>query len=225
MPLRFPVRLLLCLLIGAVALALPARATVTCPVNGEDRQWPELPAEALAPLDGLSAVGRLGNPDGPVSVVEFSEYSCPACRAAQPRVQAALERHGDIRLYSVEYPIFGRGWFANGFSDLASRVAVLAIERGKFADFHAAMFAPKGRYNKARVYQAAQEVGISLTEVRAAAKDDALKARIDEGIAFGESLGVKGTPYFLIGRVLVRGWPGQAVADCLIDHARTAAVR
>ncbi len=55
--------------------------------------------------DGVSYVG--GNPDGDVTVVEFSDYRCPYCKRAHKEVAQLLAQDGNIRFIYKEFPILG----------------------------------------------------------------------------------------------------------------------
>ncbi|NIY99586.1 thioredoxin domain-containing protein, partial [Salipiger sp. HF18] len=55
--------------------------------------------------DGYSWVG--GNPDGDVTIIEFSDYRCGYCRRAFPEVEELIESDGNIRFIMKEFPILG----------------------------------------------------------------------------------------------------------------------
>ena len=47
----------------------------------------------------------LGNPQGDVTVIEFFDYTCPFCKAAEPRVQQLLKDDRNVKLVVIEFPI------------------------------------------------------------------------------------------------------------------------
>ena len=47
----------------------------------------------------------LGNPHGKVTVVEFFDYRCPFCKAAEPGVEKLLADNPDVRLVLKQFPI------------------------------------------------------------------------------------------------------------------------
>ncbi|MEN8840679.1 MAG: thioredoxin domain-containing protein, partial [Octadecabacter sp.] len=55
--------------------------------------------------DGFSYVG--GNPDGDITIIEFTDYRCGFCRRAHPEVAELLESDGNIRMITKEFPILG----------------------------------------------------------------------------------------------------------------------
>ncbi|MDP5346808.1 MAG: thioredoxin domain-containing protein, partial [Paracoccaceae bacterium] len=66
--------------------------------------------------DGQSWVG--GNPDGDITLIEFTDYRCGFCRRAHPEVEQLLESDGNIRFILKEFPILGEE------SVLSSRFAI-----------------------------------------------------------------------------------------------------
>ena len=81
----------------------------------------------------------LGNPQGRVTLVEFSDYNCGFCRKAMPEVAAFLAEHPDVRLVIHETPIFGEG------SRYAAMAALAADRQGKYPAFHRALMQMRGR--------------------------------------------------------------------------------
>lgn len=82
---------------------------------------------------------RIGNPDAPVRVVEYSSFDCPHCQDFHESTGSAIldrVRAGGVQFTFV--PIFGTGGIANG--EGAARAAVCAGEQGKFWEFHDALF-------------------------------------------------------------------------------------
>src|SRR5690606_9980843 len=77
----------------------------------------------------------LGNPDGSVTLVEFSDYACGYCRQSVDDVKALIADNPDLRVVMREMPILSPQ------SADAARMALAAAEQGKYAQFHDAMFA------------------------------------------------------------------------------------
>ncbi len=69
--------------------------------------------------DGYSWVG--GNPDGDITVIEFSDYRCGYCRKAMKEVEELVESDGNIRFILKEFPILGEA------SLVSSRFAIAAL--------------------------------------------------------------------------------------------------
>mgnify|MGYP000488164314 CR=1 FL=1 len=93
-------------------------------------------AEAGTALTAAYPGAVLGNPNGTVTLVEFTDYACGYCRASVPEVEALIAANPDLKVVIREWPIFEG-------SDVASRMALAAGLQGKYAAFHDAMFATR----------------------------------------------------------------------------------
>lgn len=197
----------------------PAKPQVT------RKQWLVLGAMLLAAL-ALGAWLRLGQPlgtdvsghvavddisDAPgyptagpqnadVTLLVFSDYDCPVCRAIEPALDAAIRADGRVRVIYRDWPIFGES------STQATRVALAADRQGIYVPVHdALMKAP--RLDEANFRKAVEAAGGSWPQIQADLKTHG--GRIDAMIRrTGEDalrLGLPGTPGFLIGPIRIVG--------------------
>lgn len=151
--------------------------------------------------DGFSFVG--GNPEGSVTLVEFLDYRCGYCKRAHDEVATLIEGDGDIRLIVKELPILGPDSLA------ASRVAIATmITHGpeKYEAINHAMMTFAGPINDSSLARLAEDVGIDMDLVRAKLEDDEVTRRIDATRGLAQSLQIGGTPTFIIGEQVVRGY-------------------
>lgn len=165
--------------------------------------------------DGFSFVG--GNPDGDVTVVEFIDYQCGFCRRAHPEVQALVVGDGDLRLVTKEMPILGPA------SELAARAAVATlIAEGPeaYARLNNALLTIEGPVTDTSVDAALRGAGLDAEAIRAGMDDDEVTRRLAETRALAQSLGISGTPTFVIGDRLLRGYLPLAEMQALVEAAR-----
>lgn len=147
--------------------------------------------------DGYSAV--IGNADAKVTVVEFFDYNCPACKMAFKAIEELHSKDKDVKIIFKEYPIFGP------VSDTNSKIglAVNKLAPGKYFDFHKKMMTLEGRADEATAIKFATEVGVK----EAALKAEIAKPEYNEYLAkereLGGKLGIQGTPSLVIGDELV----------------------
>ena len=97
----------------------------------------------------------LGNPNGKVTLVEFSDYACSYCRASVADVAALIAANPDLRVVVREYPIL------HPESVDAARMALAAAQQGRFGPFHEAMYR-LGPPSAASIAAAAREAGVDL---------------------------------------------------------------
>lgn len=167
--------------------------------------------------DGFSWVG--GNPEGSVTLVEFLDYQCGFCRRAQPELGALLADDGDIRLIVKEMPILGPG------SDLAARAAVATmVKKGPetYAALHERLMGIEGQIDDTSLDAALVETGLDPAEVRIAMADPEVDRRLDATRALAERLAVSGTPTFVLGDRMVRGYLPPDEMRGLVEAVRAA---
>lgn len=153
----------------------------------------------------------LGNPQGTVTLVEFSDYACTYCRASLPQVQQLIAANPELKVVIRELPIFDG-------SEPAARMALAAAKQGKFAAFHNAMFA-QGAPTEARVEAAARSAGLDLAAAAAYAVSPEVDVEIAQNRGLAQQLGFNGTPSWVVGGKTMVGQVGTAVLQQAIDQA------
>ena len=169
--------------------------------------------------DPMSHVG--GNPDGDVTFVEFVDYKCGYCRKAFPELQALLEADGNIRLVLKEFPILGEE------SLLGARYAVSAKLIGgdeAYGPLHDAMMTMRGNITADSLVALADDLGLDGAAYLDGMSDPQVDAVIAANHDLASRLQISGTPTFVIGEQLVRGYvPLEAMADLVAEIRETQA--
>ncbi len=166
--------------------------------------------------DPTSPVG--GNPNGDVTVIEFFDYHCGYCKRVLPTVRAMLDEDPGVRIVYKEYPILGPA------SVLAARAALASLRQdaGKYRVFHETMMASKARLNERRILDIAEEVGFDPDRLKADMNDPEIEGTIQRNLALADSLGINGTPTFVIGDTIVPGAVDLDTLRSLIAKARSS---
>ncbi len=141
----------------------------------------------------------LGNPTGDVTVVEFFDYNCPYCKTVAAGTLDTLEQDGNVRIVLKEFPILGDG------SVYASRAALAAQRQGKYRELHLALMAHKGKIDAEAVRNLVSTVGLDWAKLEMDMQDPAIDAAIARNDSLAASIGVRGTPAFIIGDQLIPG--------------------
>jgi protein-disulfide isomerase len=151
--------------------------------------------------DGFSNVS--GNPEGTITLVEFTDYQCGFCRRAHPEVLALLEAEPDVRRITKEMPILGPG------SELAARAAIATlIAEGPeaYAALADALYGLEGQITETSLDAAIRDAGLDPAAIRPGMDGEEVTRRIAETRALAQSMGISGTPTFVLGDRLVRGY-------------------
>ncbi len=139
----------------------------------------------------------IGNPDGSVMLVTFTDYNCPYCQAMVPVLQRLAAEEPELKIVYKEMPILAESsWYA-------AQVALVAHEQGLYREFHETLFGVGARSERL-VRDIAGLVGVDLEDADLAAHD----GRINANLALGQDLGLDGTPAYVVGeRILVGQTP------------------
>ena len=144
-----------------------------------------------------------GNKDGDVTVIEFFDYNCGYCKKAFSDVQALLNTDDNVKVIFMEMPILSQQ------SMTAAKYALAAHKQGKYFEFHKALMEYQGSKDKATLKRLATEVGLDADQLEKDAQDPALKDTITENVSIAQDIGIRGTPGFIVGDQLFRGYIGE----------------
>lgn len=135
-----------------------------------------------------------GGKAAPVTIVEFSDFQCPYCRAAESSVKEVRAKYGDrVKFVYEDFPL---GFHEHAMD--AARAARCAGEQDKFWQYHDALFADQAKLAVADLKSKAAKLGLDSKKFAACFDQGTPDAAIKADQAQGESLGVSGTPTFFI---------------------------
>lgn len=140
--------------------------------------------------------------DYDVTVVEFFDYACGYCKKANVTVAELLKEDKKVRIVYKEFPILGQA-----SSEMASvAIAVNMVSSSSYVKFHDALMKSQEK-GKAAALKAAKSAGVNVAKVEEILSKD--KAKIDAilqaNLALGGTIGINGTPGFVIGEELIPG--------------------
>ena len=188
------------LLIAVIALGLALYAVASWHFH---RAAPvaEIPKASSEQVEALerSYSPILGSVDAPVSIVEFFDPACEACRAFHPIVKDILKKHGDAVRVVVRYaPFHGEG------SEIAVRVLEAARMQKKFETVLEALlreqprWASHGNMRPDLILQIAVSAGLDPVEARTQMKAPQIVGLLNQERADIQSLGIGQTPTFFV---------------------------
>jgi len=152
-----------------------------------------------------------------LTLIVFTDYRCPACRAAYPAMKRAVARDRKVRIVYKEWPIFGDA------SERAARVTLAATFQNIYPLVHDRLMTGPAD-NDTALRAGVERSGGDWRKLQRDLTRN--KAQIDAAIgrnrvqAFG--LGLGGTPGYLIGPILVRGGLNEAEFTRVFKQARNA---
>jgi protein-disulfide isomerase len=149
--------------------------------------------------DAATPIG--GNPDGTITVVEFFDYNCGYCKRALDAVTELVGTDSNIRLVFKEFPILGES------SVLASRasLAVWNAWPDRYQEFHMALMSSRGSVDNTRIMETAAALDLDANQLAQLMNAPEIDAALQTNYKLAETLGISGTPAFIIGKELVPG--------------------
>lgn len=150
--------------------------------------------------DGYSLIA--GNPDGDVTLVEFLDYRCGYCKQAHDGVKALIASDPNIKFVVKEFPILGPE------STFAARAAMASLEQGAeaYLNFNDAMMRHRGDLDQNAVMRIASQAGLDREKLAEDLQNPEIAANIRETYGLARRLDISGTPAFIIGDRIVRGF-------------------
>jgi protein-disulfide isomerase len=168
----------------------------------------------------------LGDPNAPLTVVEFADFGCEFCRRFHVLTFGALK---------AEYVDTGKVYYVYKDLPVTSRQGALAAQaaecggaQGRYWELHDALFAePEAWYGSEtgaleRIRAAAKEAGLDTTALAACIAGGDQLANVDRNFAEAQTLRVYGTPTFLINTKLLAGAQPIEVWREVLDRELTA---
>lgn len=166
--------------------------------------------------DPASFVG--GNPNGDVTVVEFIDYRCGYCRKAHGEVAALIGSDKNIRYVVKEFPILGEE------SMIASKFAIAALRTAgpdAYAKINSGFYESfRGDVTPDTLGAFAVKLGIDPKPILAAMDDPAIMKIIEANHDLASRMQISGTPAFVIGKQMVRGYVPAAQLGAIVKDAR-----
>lgn len=138
----------------------------------------------------------LGDPDAPVSVLEYGDFECPHCAAARPLLESLVRDHdGLVRLVFRHFPVTS----AHPHAFLAAEAAEAAGAQGRFWPMHDLLFECQARLSRDDLLLYAGELGLDLDRFARELLDHEYASEVRRDFRRGVRDGVNGTPSLFVG--------------------------
>lgn len=152
----------------------------------------------------------VANPNGSITVVEFFDYNCGYCKLAAPEVVKLIEENPDVRFVFKEFA------FQTEDAIIAAKIALTPMAKAKGLPLYEALMAQKP-LNQASIDRSLIAAGVDPDAARAAANDPAIDKQLDDVRALAQSLGIDGTPAFVVGDKVISGADIAALRAAIVQ--------
>jgi protein-disulfide isomerase len=137
---------------------------------------------------------EMGPPDAVVTVVEWADFECPACRAVYPLLDELAQRFPtQVRVVFKFYPLS-----AHPHGEISARAAAAAFRQGKFWEMHHMLFENQDKLEQSDLERYAKELKLDVPRFRTDLGGKAVAELIERDRQQAEGLGLDGTPFLFI---------------------------
>lgn len=162
----------------------------------------------------LTGAPMLGEVSASVTLVEFSDFQCPACEQfftmTQPQIKKDYVETGKVKYYFKNFPLTN----IHPNATPAAEAALCANEQGKFWEYHDQLFAKQDDWAGVADPTAKFESYAKVVGLKTNSFNDCLtsgegrnKSKVEEDLQLGVQIGVSGTPTVYVNGILA-GRPG-----------------
>jgi protein-disulfide isomerase len=150
----------------------------------------------------------LGKPDAPVVILEYADFQCPFCgrhaRETEPKLIQEYVDKGLVRVEWRDLPYLGAE------SNDAAAAGRAAAAQGMFWEFHQAVYAKERRVNSGSLNEGAlrdiaKDIGLDVARFDADRTSAATRTAVLRDQQEATSMGITGTPAFIVGDTPIVG--------------------
>lgn len=158
-----------------------------------------------------------GDPNAPVTIVEFSDYECPYCEKFYSQTLGMIDEEyiktGKVKLIYRDFPL---GFHAN--AQKAAEAAECAGEQDMYFEMHDMLFenGVSGGIDSFKLY--ASQLGLNTDTFNDCLDSGDMANEVRKDMADGQKAGVRGTPAFFINGEMVSGAQPFSVFQEIIER-------
>ncbi len=155
-----------------------------------------------------------GDATAAVTIVEFTDFQCPACAAMHPVLEEVLKSYGNkVRLVVRDFPLT---MHANARK--AAEAANAAHAQGKFFEYVTILFKRQDALDVPSLKKYASEIGLDRARFDAAIDSGKYSAEVKHDMDDGQLYGVGSTPTLFVNGKILRGLSSE-ILRAAIDQA------
>jgi protein-disulfide isomerase len=168
--------------------------------KGSDIRWLITEPPELVQNISVDDDPTRGEATAPVTVVEFTDFQCPACAAMHPVLEEVLKSYGNkVRFVVRDFPLNQHEWARK-----AAEAANAANAQGKFFEYIAVLFKNQKALDVPNLKKYASQIGLDRARFDAALDRGMYAAEVQKDVEDGEMYGVGSTPTIFVNGVQLR---------------------
>jgi len=187
--------------------------------NPQLAQVGQNPAPTPANLSDVLKITKddviLGDPNAPVTIIEYSDYQCPFCKRFFDETELQLRKDyietGKVKMIYRDFPLPG-----HPYAMPAAEAANCAKDQGKFWAYHDLVFKNHDNLNTIDYLKLAEELKMNTSDFKNCLDSKKYDQKIQNDYNLGSGIGVNGTPTFFVnGKQVVGAQPYSAFKSAI----------
>jgi protein-disulfide isomerase len=158
-----------------------------------------------------------GSTSQKIILAEFSDFECPYCAKAHEVVKEFMAKNSsDVTLVYKHFPLTQ----IHAQAEPAALASWAAFQQGKFWEYHNALFEQQSRLGEDFYVELAKTLKLDIDRFNRDRKSPEAKEAIKKDFELGKSLGVRGTPSFVINGTFLSGVPNLKDLEDLVAQIK-----
>ena len=167
----------------------------------------------------------IGSKDAPVTVIEFSDFECPACKYFWSNVETQFKEElvdtGKVRFVYKHFPLP-----QHKYAFKAAEASECAADQGKFWEYHDKLFenqleCKNATDHKAMVVGFAKDLNLDVNKFESCLNSNKYLSEVENDIEAGKMAKIQGTPTFFINnRTIIGPKPIKAFKEIINEELR-----
>jgi len=160
-----------------------------------------------------------GNPNAPVTIIEFSDYQCPFCARfyleTLPQIEEKYIKTGKVKFVYRDFPLSN-----HAYAQKSAEASECAGEQDKFWEYHNLLFENQREWSQkgsSKLKEYAVQLGLNADRFDKCLDRGEMEDEVKKDFSDGSRLGVQGTPAFFINGKFVSGAQPFRVFEEMIE--------
>lgn len=156
-----------------------------------------------------------GNPEAPITIIEFSDFQCPFCARFHPTVQQILNDYPDqVRWVYKHFPLDS----IHPEARPSAEASECAGEQGKFWEFADGLFENQSLLGSNLYKELASQIGLNLSQFEDCVSSRKYKDHVEADLQDGIKAGITGTPGSFVNGEKISGAVPYGVLEATINR-------
>ncbi|MDX2257012.1 MAG: thioredoxin domain-containing protein [Pseudanabaenaceae cyanobacterium bins.39] len=159
-----------------------------------------------------------GSSSQKIILAEFSDFECPFCARGHAVIKEFMAKNqSEVTLVFKHFPLSE----IHKQAEPAAYAAWAAMQQGKFWEYHDALFEQQGRLGEDFYVELANSLKLDMGRFNRDRQSEQAKEAVKKDFELGKSLGVRGTPSFVMNGIFFSGVPSVSDLESLVAQIKS----